>query len=498
MEVQRGKLVSISPYIHTSKITMHMKLKSPLIPLIGWVLISGFFPFKGFAQNIYSGERVQIVGAFQGYTTTPYGTDYRTTTYRRVSIDSTNPTDGRGQWVTTINVQNTGGDVTPTNMLGGGGNGFLFISGPLSSPYTNKWAFNGKGQAANNAVNNVTYNGSTDMGLYMMNQGYYTFTFNDAGYTSTNAKFFVSFTAAPPVTVMRMNDTYVGADSMMGTIDTAIAVQIMTDRPLSIGEQVFVRYIKSASLDFGSGTPSTVVQATGSGTSFTATVPFGVKYYVFTSTRTLAALTTETESNKSLSVLNFDDNNGKNYVAPVQLPIAITSFTGKLSLRGITLSWKTATELNADHFDVLKLKSGVWTKIASIAAKNLANGSSYTYLDEVYGDNNTYRLKMVDKDGSYTYGKTLSIIPPTIKENISIYPTVIHEGVINIRLKQSVSGSIQVTIASIDGKMMQSKLVKVVEGLSVLPYAVSNLPNGTYLIKVETATDKKVEKFFVE
>ena len=102
-------------------------MKSKILPLL--MLMSVVYSTVSFAQNIYFGERVQIVGSFNGYTTTPYGTDYRTTTYRTVSTASGNPTDGRGQWATTFRVATGVGDVEPVNMAGGSGNGFLFISG---------------------------------------------------------------------------------------------------------------------------------------------------------------------------------------------------------------------------------------------------------------------------------------------------------------------------------------------------------------------------------
>ena len=38
------------------------------------------------AQNIFSGEPIQVTGQFNSYRTQPYGTDSRTTVYRRLSI----------------------------------------------------------------------------------------------------------------------------------------------------------------------------------------------------------------------------------------------------------------------------------------------------------------------------------------------------------------------------------------------------------------------------
>ena len=118
------------------------------------------------AQNIFGGEPVQWVGRPNGYSTEPYNSDYRTLAYRTLATTDINPTDGRGQWSTTINVQTSGGDITPDNMPGGSGAGWLLISGPSGNRFQNKWNFGGVGQGAVNSVNDVTLEGGgEDMGL---------------------------------------------------------------------------------------------------------------------------------------------------------------------------------------------------------------------------------------------------------------------------------------------------------------------------------------------
>jgi autotransporter-associated beta strand protein len=262
---------------------------------------------KNFAQNIFSGEPVQVVGTFNGFSTTPYNSDYRTTSYRRLSVTTGNPTDGRGQWATTINVQSSGGNVTPINMPGGGPGGFIFITGPSSNRFQNKWAFSGVGAASLNAVNGISaFNSGNDMGLNMSTAGRYTFVFNDAGYTQTNAKFYVAYTANAPVTVTRASQTL--------NFDRSANLGITTSATPSSGENIYVRYTTSS--DFTTST--TVVQATGSGTSWTATIPSQtigstVRYYVFSSTIPLVSLNGMSEIDKSLSVINYDDNSRSNY-----------------------------------------------------------------------------------------------------------------------------------------------------------------------------------------
>lgn len=258
---------------------------------------------KNFAQNIFSGEPVQVVGQMNGYSTAASSNSG----YRRVSVGSGTPTDGRGQWVKTYNVQSSGGDFTPRNMTGGGGSGFIFITGPSSNRFQNKWAFSGVGSASVNAVNGISaFNSGNDMGLNMSTAGRYTFVFNDVGYTQTNAKFYVAYTSNAPVTVTRSSQTL--------NFDRSANLGITTSATPSSGENIYVRY--TTSTDFT--TSSTVVQATGSGTSWTATIPSQtigstVRYFVFGSTISLASLNGMSEIDKSLSVINYDDNSGSNF-----------------------------------------------------------------------------------------------------------------------------------------------------------------------------------------
>ena len=92
------------------------------------------------AQNVFGLEPIQVVGQMNGYSTAASSNS----SYRKVSVVLGNPTDGRGQWFKTYNVQSSGGDFTPRNMTGGGGSGFLFISGPSTNRFANKWVFSGK------------------------------------------------------------------------------------------------------------------------------------------------------------------------------------------------------------------------------------------------------------------------------------------------------------------------------------------------------------------
>lgn len=468
--------------------TSHMKCKF----LLSTMLFSVAFTTVSFAQNVFSGERVQVVGSFNGYGTTPYGTDYRTTTYRTLSTTATNPNDGRGQWATTINVAATGGDVVPINMAGGGGNGFLFISGPTSSAFQNKWVFNGVGQAAINGVNSTVYNGSTDMGLDMSTPGFYTFVMNDFGYSaSDNTKFFVARTDAAPVNVTRTSEVV--------NVDGTITVNIVTSAVPSTGEQVYVRYVYGIASDFSGATPTDGVRATGSGTAYTAIIPAPltsttVKYYVFTSTAT--NLGSASEIDRSLSVIRYDDNAKANYITPIVLPIGLKYFNGVSNSESISLKWKTSTEQNANSFDIEKLTNN-WTKIGTVSAANVS-GTSYEFTDNaVANGSNTYRLKLVDKDGKSSYSAAITI-NAQVTSGLKVYPTLVNTNSINVVFNEQKAGKATIKVTALNGKVLQQNTVNVNAGNMVLQQTLPLLTRGNYLVTINTAQAKKTFTILVQ
>lgn len=261
------------------------------------------------AQNIFSGEPVQVTGTMNSFTTAAAANS----TYRRITTTTGNPTDGRGQWVKTYNAQPTGGDVTNTNMPGGSGGGFLFISGPPSNRFQNKWVFSGVGQAKLDTINSISaYNFGQDMGLNMATPGRYTFVFNDCGYTATNALFYVGYTQNQPVQLS-------GA-GMQLLQNGSVQVQISTSSTPSATERVFIRY--TLNNNFGTSSGSSIIQCSSinspKDTLWQANIPAAsagssVSYYFFTSTLSAAQLNALNETGKSLCAISVADNNGSNF-----------------------------------------------------------------------------------------------------------------------------------------------------------------------------------------
>lgn len=381
-------------------------------------LLQGFVsPASG--QNVFSGEPVQVVGQFNGYSTTPYGSDYRTTVYRTVTTSGGNPTDGRGQWATTIQVP--GGDVSAVNMTGGGGAGFLFISGPSGNRFLNKWAFGGFGQGAINAINNITaFNSGLDMGLNMSTSGYYTFVFNDAGYNSGEyAKYYVGFTSSAPVDIVSVSPTPNG--------DGTATVNVTTGAALSPQENVYVRYTTGP--DFSESGSSSILQVSMAGTSGTATIPTfiagqTVRFYVFSSTRTLAQLNAHSEVDRTLAALRYNDNGNSNFTY-VALPVELTDFRARTVGSSVVLSWETATEHNNSHFNLYRSEnSRTWKNIGKVAGAGHSVTPRFYEFTENYlpAGRYFYRLEQVDFNGTSSFSDILTVDLKSKHTDFLLYP----------------------------------------------------------------------------
>lgn len=108
------------------------------------------------------------------------------------------------------------------------------------------------------------------------------------------------------------------------------------------------------------------------------------------------------------------------------LPVTLVSFTAKKSDSKTTkLEWATTSETMSDHFEIQKSNNGKqWSKIGVVKSsgdsKKLAEYSS----EDLFPRNgqNLYRLKMVDRDGSFTFSRIVSATFDGIPSLLNTYP----------------------------------------------------------------------------
>ena len=96
------------------------------------------------------------------------------------------------------------------------------------------------------------------------------------------------------------------------------------------------------------------------------------------------------------------------------LPVELELFSADASGRDVNLVWQTATEVNANRFEVERTAvkenvSGAWEKIATFKAQGTSTKTTkYAFTDSKLNTGTyQYRLKMIDFDGTAKYSKVI-------------------------------------------------------------------------------------------
>ena len=112
------------------------------------------------------------------------------------------------------------------------------------------------------------------------------------------------------------------------------------------------------------------------------------------------------------------------YVTSI-FPLHLISFSAKAQNTQVLLQWQTAQEENTSHFIIERSTNGVeYLRIGKVkAAGYSAAQRNYTYIDTSLSSSKVYyyRLKMIDKDGSFTYSKVEKINISRIDKFV-VYP----------------------------------------------------------------------------
>ena len=183
-------------------------------------------------------------------------------------------------------------------------------------------------------------------------------------------------------------------------------------------------------------------------------------------------------------LLRVGQTNISNNQNVVLFPVEFISFSGHLQTNNtIKLTWTTATEFNASHFEVQKYMTNSWQTIGNVSANN-ASFSEYTFIDADAKEGfNRYRLKQVDLDGGYIHSNAILIEGPRSILDIQIYPTLARDEV-GISLAEAFDGHIQV-VNSV-GQVVDCQVVT--NDLLIYNLNVANAPKGIYFIQIIHST----------
>ena len=178
--------------------------------------------------------------------------------------------------------------------------------------------------------------------------------------------------------------------------------------------------------------------------------------------------------------------------------MVLINFTIQKENSGVKLLWQTATEQNTSQFIIEHSTNGEsFSSLGIITTTgNSSSIKNYFFTDaQPLTGTNFYRLKMVDRDGKFTYSNIIAVIIDGKNISFQIFPNPAR----NILFVQVNGENENATIQIIDatGKKLKEQKVTL-NGNTSLSFDIKNLPKGMYNLLLLKKNKTKFLKFIKE
>lgn len=188
------------------------------------------------------------------------------------------------------------------------------------------------------------------------------------------------------------------------------------------------------------------------------------------------------------------------------LPVELASFTAAAVKAGISLSWKTATEISSYMFEIERAANAGnnWTKIGEVAAAGNSNcEKQYSFTDKsvLNGIKYIYRLKQIDNDGKFEYSNIAEAVADNSSaagfSHLSNYPNPFNPAT---TISYCLPEACDITLRVYD--VLGQEITTLVNGkqdagMHQIQFNASNLPTGIYLCKVTAPGFSKTSKMLL-
>lgn len=162
------------------------------------------------------------------------------------------------------------------------------------------------------------------------------------------------------------------------------------------------------------------------------------------------------------------------------LPVKLIYFTAIADGNKVRLDWETANEQDIFFYEIEKSLTGTnFSYLASVNSLRRAQ-SAYTGYDLAPATGwNYYRLKIIDRSGSYFYSQIRPVKFNKGLEQVKIFPNPAKD-VLNIQLPSSYINQSTVQVYGTDGRFISERK----PSANIIVLYVQSLPAGTYIIQI--------------
>lgn len=192
----------------------------------------------------------------------------------------------------------------------------------------------------------------------------------------------------------------------------------------------------------------------------------------------------------SLEVRGLDDVCVVLSARGATLPLDFLTFDGEALAKVNRLYWTTANEQNNHGFVIEKSKMGLsFDSIGFVLAQDVIE-PTYTFDDRnPWSGSNFYRLRQIDFDGKIDYSHIIHLQRKAdfdfrIIEN-PFRQTLYIEVATNVAIDANIS------IFAVDGRIVRTQDINLVDGIRNLEYNLDDLPPGNYMVRFYNKTSNE-------
>ena len=182
----------------------------------------------------------------------------------------------------------------------------------------------------------------------------------------------------------------------------------------------------------------------------------------------------------------------------VSLPVKMSPLTARYSKETAQLEWSTYSEVNTRLFEIERSASAnSFEKISSVAANGHSQSATeYRYDDKtVMPGTNYYRLKIIDRDGKYSYSNIVSIEATKKPFMVLQPPANPFADQIKVTVSSVSEGKVTMTLLDNSGRIMKNKTAYIQPGVSTISLnGVADLAAGVYYCKVSFGAEVSMYK----
>lgn len=168
------------------------------------------------------------------------------------------------------------------------------------------------------------------------------------------------------------------------------------------------------------------------------------------------------------------------------VPVTFTTLTAKKKDNIVALNWGTVTEINSSHFIIERSANG--RDFNYSIGKLTAAGNSNQLQQYYFNDNaplnglNYYRIKQVDKDGSYTYSNTVAINFDKTGSVVVVYPNPVKNN-LNVEYTAIKNGKVQIQVIDARGAIVAKTNYVATIGKNLHTLSINHIASGVYVLK---------------